>query len=462
MMSEKVSAKKNSKRERIIEAASLLFSERNFHEVMMTDVAQKASIAKGTLYNYYNSKEDLYFSIMLIRMENLISSLKKRIANETTELTALHSYIIHNYMFLMKYQCFFLMYQKENLNASNTICDELRNRNNELREILYEILCRGIENNTFRTVDEDLVTDLILGSIFAAVNRGIRNNYHSETQAEERERIFDFITNGLLNNAHPSINSMTILITRSENDADDFSAEVKDQQIFFMPTIEMVPSDNEQLFRELAESLKKDDYLILTSANSIRVLVQKFLEFNIVPDFSTIKVAAVGRKTAGECVQNAIPVHLVPETFSVEGLKKLFRSVPLKDQKILIPGSALSDEALPEFFRDQGAEVKSVDIYNLEIPSVEKIKSVLDNVSQAKPDIFVFTSPSSFRNYLKLLKVDNAEEYFRNRVIAAIGNTTKTEIEKHKANVALLPDENTLAGLGRAVKKYINNIPENS
>ncbi|MEJ2080440.1 MAG: hypothetical protein P8Z74_21000, partial [Acidobacteriota bacterium] len=41
---------------------------------------------------------------------------------EKTSIDSLHSFIIHAYMFMMKYQTFFLMYQKESLKAENEIC----------------------------------------------------------------------------------------------------------------------------------------------------------------------------------------------------------------------------------------------------------------------------------------------------------------------------------------------------
>ena len=71
--------KENSKRikiKKIIESASILFSRKSYHEVMMEEVARSASMAKGTIYNYFSSKEELYFSIMKGRMENLNLSLK--------------------------------------------------------------------------------------------------------------------------------------------------------------------------------------------------------------------------------------------------------------------------------------------------------------------------------------------------------------------------------------------------
>ena len=56
--------KKNLIQERIIDSASVLFSQNNYHEVMIEDVAKNAGIAKGTVYNYFNSKEELYFYLI--------------------------------------------------------------------------------------------------------------------------------------------------------------------------------------------------------------------------------------------------------------------------------------------------------------------------------------------------------------------------------------------------------------
>ena len=67
---------KQLKKKKIIDSASILFSRKSYHEVMMEEVAKLASIAKGTVYNYFASKEDLYFSIMQGRMEKLNLSLK--------------------------------------------------------------------------------------------------------------------------------------------------------------------------------------------------------------------------------------------------------------------------------------------------------------------------------------------------------------------------------------------------
>ena len=134
--------KKQKKRELIIEAAAELFSHKSYHEVMMEDVAKLISVAKGTVYNYFTSKEELYFSIIQLRMEKLISSLKEKIAEEENSIDSLRSYTTHLYMFMMKYQNFFLIYQKGFLNNENFIPTNLSILKKQLEDIITGIVNR--------------------------------------------------------------------------------------------------------------------------------------------------------------------------------------------------------------------------------------------------------------------------------------------------------------------------------
>ena len=142
----KKESSKQLKQKKIIEAASILFSRKSYHEVMMEEVAKLASIAKGTVYNYFSSKEELYFSIMKGRMEKLNLSLKEHISGNQSSLDSLRSFITHLYMFMMKHQNFFLMYRKESLSAEHTLCSELIVLEKDLKGILRKIIKSHILN----------------------------------------------------------------------------------------------------------------------------------------------------------------------------------------------------------------------------------------------------------------------------------------------------------------------------
>jgi AcrR family transcriptional regulator len=51
------------KRERLLREAAGLFAERGYNQTDMAQLARRAGIAKGSIYNYFESKEDLYLYV---------------------------------------------------------------------------------------------------------------------------------------------------------------------------------------------------------------------------------------------------------------------------------------------------------------------------------------------------------------------------------------------------------------
>jgi AcrR family transcriptional regulator len=47
----------------IVEAAAAVFAERGFQAARVADVAERAGIGKGTVYEYFRSKEDLFLAV---------------------------------------------------------------------------------------------------------------------------------------------------------------------------------------------------------------------------------------------------------------------------------------------------------------------------------------------------------------------------------------------------------------
>jgi len=63
--------RENDKRSRILAAAQEVFAEHGFDAARMEEVARRARVGKGTLYNYYESKEDLLIHALIASMEEL-------------------------------------------------------------------------------------------------------------------------------------------------------------------------------------------------------------------------------------------------------------------------------------------------------------------------------------------------------------------------------------------------------
>ena len=68
------------KRKQIIAAAVKLFAARPFHEVRLEDVAAAARVGKGTVYIYFDSKEELYASLVRESFAAVVDRLSAQLA----------------------------------------------------------------------------------------------------------------------------------------------------------------------------------------------------------------------------------------------------------------------------------------------------------------------------------------------------------------------------------------------
>jgi len=112
---------------------------------------------------------------------------------------------------------------------------------------------------------------------------------------------------------------------------------------------------------------------------------------------------------------------------------------------------------LPRGLKDMGAIIKSVPVYNVSLPTKDHVKDNLEKLRKSNPNLFIFTSPSTFENFLQILNIINPSEYFRNYDVAAIGPTTKTAVENRRVKVNIMPDEYTLEGLIKKIITYYNS-----
>jgi AcrR family transcriptional regulator len=75
--------KKEQTRQLIADTARRLFVERGFDRVTVAEVAHAADVAEKTVFNYFPTKEDLFYSNMEAFEERLLATIRERPAGET-------------------------------------------------------------------------------------------------------------------------------------------------------------------------------------------------------------------------------------------------------------------------------------------------------------------------------------------------------------------------------------------
>ncbi len=66
-----MNAKKQDNRQRIIEAANMLFYQRGYNQTSFTEIADTAGIPRGNFYYYFKSKDDILAAVIKDRLQHI-------------------------------------------------------------------------------------------------------------------------------------------------------------------------------------------------------------------------------------------------------------------------------------------------------------------------------------------------------------------------------------------------------
>lgn len=253
------------------------------------------------------------------------------------------------------------------------------------------------------------------------------------------------------------IKGKRILITRSSEECGNAFNSLANSgaEIICFPTIKIIPSYNSLDLTELISNAATYEYIIFTSSNAVEVFSNLVAEYK--PDLSRTRVAVVGSGTAETCRSLGVYIHIMPEEFSARGLIKKFSELNISGKKILIPGSMIARDELKNGLTDLGAVVVSLPVYETQLINKNEVPEELLNHLDIKPDLFVFTSPSSFRGFCNMIDSTDCHKYFEGKIICAIGTTTEEAIRDSGLVVNLVPSTFNLRGIAESILTFYHN-----
>ncbi len=167
-----------TKKQEILEAAARVFAEREFHQVLIDDVAARAGVGKGTVYRYFRTKEDLYFEAIRQVLDRLFATMAATASEEIPPICRLERIARESLQFSWERRHFLSLLQgDERLFALRE--EELAKRRQAMTALVQKVILEGIERREFRGVDPRIAAELFRGMIRAA------NNFRSEKDSLE-------------------------------------------------------------------------------------------------------------------------------------------------------------------------------------------------------------------------------------------------------------------------------------
>lgn len=187
---ERKEKEKEIRRNDIIDAAERVFFTRGYNAATMDDVAKDAEYSKRTVYVYFNSKEQIYFEIMIRGYKLLMEMLKAdRQKNQTHDaLEEIRQMAATLYRFSNDYAEYFsaiMEYENSMLDFQTSIPDHSKEECYALGEqilaYLTDALKKGIAEGSFRSDLNIKNTALALWAcIIGVFNTAKKKKYYIE------------------------------------------------------------------------------------------------------------------------------------------------------------------------------------------------------------------------------------------------------------------------------------------
>jgi AcrR family transcriptional regulator len=153
----------SSARERLLESAKILFSQKGYYATSVEDIVESAGFSKGTFYFYFKSKEELFKSLVEEMHLNIVKRLEVFLERDLPLEDA-----------LVEYAKVFLEDIYQNRHIAQIFLFQLLGTNEEfrklyytkvshLRELLTKMVDRAIQRGEINYKDAENIVNLYTG-----------------------------------------------------------------------------------------------------------------------------------------------------------------------------------------------------------------------------------------------------------------------------------------------------------
>lgn len=152
-------------KEKLLNSAKKLFSERGYYETRVSDIVADAGLSQGTFYLYFKSKEDIFKELVKNMSQKILKLLKEYASKEDNVEDIIKNSTLDFFkiMYEEKPIAYIFLFQ---LVATN---EEFRKlyfeKNKKVRELLRIIVEKGVKSGVFSYKNTENIVNIFMGYV---------------------------------------------------------------------------------------------------------------------------------------------------------------------------------------------------------------------------------------------------------------------------------------------------------
>jgi AcrR family transcriptional regulator len=156
--------KTEAKSQLILDAASRVFLSREYHHVLIDDIAALAGTGKGTIYRYFSTKEELFFLSVLHGLDDLHAALSRELKEKESLQARLASIATQTLQFSWNQKDLVtLLHRDERLFAKRKA--EFEERRQRIVSLVAQTIEEGMRRGELREVNPLTGAEVFLGML---------------------------------------------------------------------------------------------------------------------------------------------------------------------------------------------------------------------------------------------------------------------------------------------------------
>jgi AcrR family transcriptional regulator len=191
------------KQNRIFKAILEEFSNHSYNEVTLSNIIRKANIPRGSLYQYFNNKEDLYTYIFTVISKQKIKYLSKDIQNQNNLpfIELFRKLMEGGIRFAIENPQYIKFYKRFVSEKENDIYKKIMGDTNKISRSYYKTYIQNDkkQGRIRKEIDTDFLVDIIIDITtgFSLISFGKTEDLNYETLLHKTDQFLLILKKGI-------------------------------------------------------------------------------------------------------------------------------------------------------------------------------------------------------------------------------------------------------------------------
>ncbi len=181
-------------------AAREIFGEKGYHSTTSEEIAKRAGVGKGTIYQYFESKQDIFLQMHILYLQSYSESVTALIQENSTfeeNMRRLIRFHLDNLHDLSKFGTQFISKVDPATMSSEEGREIMKNFKEKLGIEQYHLITVAQKRGEIKDVDAELVISCMMGMFIGLAHSvGMRQLTEDEKNQME-EKLIDAVLHGL-------------------------------------------------------------------------------------------------------------------------------------------------------------------------------------------------------------------------------------------------------------------------